>query len=130
MKKPTDISIIIPAFNAQNTIGDLVASLLSEKDVNAEVIVVDDGSTDDTAAILHAIGDERLVFISQKNLGVYAARNAALAVHRGEWVVFLDADDRTEEGSFEERTGGSGRCRYFQWLAYRQRWPATATGSS
>ncbi|WP_097161662.1 glycosyltransferase [Enterobacter sp. CC120223-11] len=103
MKKPTDISIIIPAFNAQNTIGGLVASLLSESDIGTEVIAVDDGSTDDTAAILQAIDDERLVVISQNNLGVYAARNAALAVHRGEWVVFLDADDRIEEGFLRER---------------------------
>lgn len=103
MKKLTDISIIIPAFNAQDNIGHLVEELLREKAISIEVIVVDDGSTDGTAAILCAITDERLVVISQKNQGVYAARNAALAIHCGEWVVFLDADDQITDAFLQER---------------------------
>lgn len=103
MQPEIDVSVIIPVFNAQATIGHLVHGLLSEQTLSTEVIVVDDGSTDETSIILSTIEDGRLVVISQQNLGVYAARNAALAVHRGEWVVFLDADDRTEEGFLRER---------------------------
>lgn len=103
MQPEIDVSVIIPVFNAQATIGHLVHGLLSEQTPCIEVIVVDDGSTDETSTILSTIEDERLVVISQQNLGVYAARNAALAVHRGEWVVFLDADDRIEEGFLRER---------------------------
>lgn len=103
VKDNIDISVIIPAFNAADSIGSLVHTLLGETAIRAEVIVVDDGSTDGTEAILRAIHDNRLIIISQENQGVYAARNAALAVHRGEWVVFLDADDRIEAGFLQGR---------------------------
>ncbi|MGC6031537.1 glycosyltransferase [Enterobacter kobei] len=103
MNNTLDISIIIPAFNAAASIGGLVHDLLSETTLRTEVIVADDGSTDETWTILSAITDERLVLIHQENLGVYAARNAALAVHRGEWVVFLDADDWIDADFLQER---------------------------
>ncbi|HCT4951642.1 TPA: glycosyltransferase [Citrobacter freundii] len=103
MQHKIDISVIIPAFNAQATIGYLLHELLSELALSIEVIVVDDGSTDETSTILSAFTDERLILVHQENQGVYAARNAALAVHRGEWVVFLDADDRIKEGFLRER---------------------------
>lgn len=103
MQLKIDVSVIIPAYNTQATIGHLVHELLREQTLSIEVIVVDDGSTDETSTILSAITDERLILVHQENQGVYAARNAALAVHRGEWVVFLDADDRIEEGFIRER---------------------------
>ncbi|STA81179.1 MULTISPECIES: glycosyltransferase [Enterobacteriaceae] len=103
MKPEIDVSVIIPAFNAQATISHLVHKLLSEQTLSMEVIVVDDGSTDETWTILGGITDERLMLIHQENQGVYAARNAALAVHGGEWVVFLDADDRIADGFLRER---------------------------
>lgn len=61
MESKTDVSVIIPAFNAHDTIGHLVHKLLSEQTLSIEVIVVDDGSTDGTWDILSAITDERLV---------------------------------------------------------------------
>ena len=103
MQPKIDVSAIIPVFNAQTTIDHLVNRLLSEQTLSIEVIVVDDGSTDETSSILSDITDERLILVHQENQGVYAARNAALAVHRGEWVVFLDADDRIEDGFLRER---------------------------
>lgn len=103
MKPKIDVSVIIPAFNAQASIGLLVHKILSEQMLSIEVIIVDDGSTDETWARLRAITDERLILIHQENQGVYAARNAALAVHSGEWVVFLDADDRIADGFLQER---------------------------
>lgn len=103
MKPKIDVSVIIPAFNAQASIGLLVYKLLSEQTLSIEVIIVDDGSTDETWSILSAITDERLMLIHQENQGVYAARNAALAVHSGEWVVFLDADDLIDDGFLQER---------------------------
>ncbi|EPL0836665.1 glycosyltransferase [Klebsiella aerogenes] len=103
MKNDINISVIIPAFNAADSIGELVHTLLADTTLSAEIIVVDDGSRDETWSILSAITDERLVLIHQENQGVYAARNAALAIHRGEWVVFLDADDRIADGFLRER---------------------------
>lgn len=103
MKINIDISVIIPAFNAADSIGVLVQTLLGETTLSSEIIVVDDGSTDETWTLLSAITDERLILIRQENQGVYAARNAALAIHRGEWVVFLDADDRVAADFLQER---------------------------
>ncbi|WP_247672776.1 glycosyltransferase family 2 protein, partial [Citrobacter werkmanii] len=86
MKNKIDVSIIIPAYNAAATIGCLVNKILSEPHVAIELIVVDDGSTDGTGNIIRQIHDDRLTLIERANQGVYAARNAALALHQGEWV--------------------------------------------
>ena len=103
MKNKIDVSIIIPAYNAAATVGCLVNKILSEPHVAIELIVVDDGSTDGTGNIIRQIHDDRLFLIEQDNQGVYAARNAALAIHRGEWVFFLDADDEIADGFIEKR---------------------------
>ncbi|HDC4536935.1 TPA: glycosyltransferase [Enterobacter asburiae] len=103
MKNKIDVSVIIPAYNAVVTIGNLVNKILSETHVAIELIIVDDGSTDGTANFLRQIHDDRLILIEQANRGVYAARNAALAMHQGEWVIFLDADDDITDGFIEKR---------------------------
>lgn len=88
-----DVSIIIPVFNAEKTLPSLINSLLSETRINIEIIIVDDGSTDNTNEILKKITDHRVVLVEQPNRGVYAARNLALSMHQGRWVMFIDADD-------------------------------------
>lgn len=103
MKNKIDISIIIPAYNAAETIGSLVNKIFSETRVAIELIIVDDGSTDETANVLRQIHDDRLILIKQANEGVYGARNAALDIHRGEWMIFLDADDDIADGFIEKR---------------------------
>lgn len=97
---PTDVratspvvSVVIPAKNAAAYIGETIASALAQADVT-EVIVVDDGSTDDTVAIVHAIGDPRLRLMMNQASGVSAARNLGARNARGGWLMFLDADDR------------------------------------
>ncbi|MEG1422174.1 MAG: glycosyltransferase [Citrobacter sp.] len=103
MNNKIDVSVIIPAYNAAETIGNLVNKILSETRVAIELIVIDDGSTDGTTNVLHQIHDDRLILIEKANRGVYAARNAALALHQGEWVIFLDADDDIADGFIEKR---------------------------
>lgn len=98
-----DFSIIIPVFNAAGTIGSLITKILSETRVVVELIIVNDGSTDDTGKLIRTIRDDRIILIEQENQGVYAARNAALNIHRGEWVIFLDADDDVEDGFIYKR---------------------------
>lgn len=93
MKSKIDISVIIPAFNAETTIGSLLAALLKEEKLAIEIIVVNDGSTDNTRDIISAFSDPRIIYLEQNNKGVYAARNLALDNHSGEWVILLDADD-------------------------------------
>jgi hypothetical protein len=89
------ISVIIPAYNAERTIGETLASALTQTHRTIEVIVVDDGSTDETAAIVEAVSrdDARVRLIRQSNAGVCAARNAAIAASSGTYVAPLDADD-------------------------------------
>jgi glycosyltransferase involved in cell wall biosynthesis len=87
-----EISVIIPAYNAGRTIAAALASVFAQTYRDFEVIVVDDGSSDDTALRL-AEWSDRLVVISQPNAGPARARNEAIARARGRLVAFLDADD-------------------------------------
>lgn len=98
-----DVSIIIPVYNAAETIGHLISKILRETRVVIELIIVNDGSTDATGNLIRDVCDNRFILIEQENQGVYAARNAALDIHRGEWVIFLDADDDVKDGFIYER---------------------------
>lgn len=95
MMKNIKISIIIPAFNAADTIARAVGSLLVQDFESIEIILVDDGSTDETYAICEELSasDMRITVIRKENGGVSSARNAGLDVARGEYVMFLDSDD-------------------------------------
>ncbi|HXZ87495.1 MAG TPA: glycosyltransferase family A protein [Candidatus Binataceae bacterium] len=87
------VSAIIPVYNGAATIAEAVDSALAQSWRDLEVIVVDDGSNDDTPAILDRYGD-RIRVIAQRNRGPAAARNAAARIATGEYLAFLDADDR------------------------------------
>jgi hypothetical protein len=98
------LSVLMPAWNAEAGIGRALDSVLAVADVDLECIVVDDGSTDATAAIVeHRAGDEPRIRLIRmpSNEGVSAARNAGLDVARGTWLAFLDADDRLLPGGLE-----------------------------
>jgi len=86
------VSVIIPAFNAERCLQDSVDGALAQTYAPIEVIVVNDGSTDATAAVAARYG-ERIVYREQANRGQGAARNAGLRISQGEFVAFLDADD-------------------------------------
>lgn len=88
-----DVSIVIPVYNGGDALGPMVEKILRENRINLDVIVVNDGSTDNTADILQMFSDERLTVIHQENQGVYAARNTGIAARRGDWLILLDADD-------------------------------------
>ena len=89
------ISIIMPCFNAAHFIKESVQSALEQECVDIEVIVVDDGSTDDSSSILQRMSekDNRLRIIHQENKGAGPARNRGLAEAKGQFIAFLDSDD-------------------------------------
>jgi glycosyltransferase involved in cell wall biosynthesis len=87
------VSVVIPAYNVAPFVAGSIHSALNQSLQPVEVVVVDDGSTDDTAAAVAAIEDPRVRLISQPNRGVSAARNAGLAVVQAPFVLFLDGDD-------------------------------------
>jgi glycosyltransferase involved in cell wall biosynthesis len=86
------VSVVIPVYNGARTIGRALESVFAQTFRDFEIIVVNDGSTDDTASVLAGYGD-RIHLVSQSNRGVSAARNAGLRVSVGEYLVFLDDDD-------------------------------------
>ena len=96
------VSALIPVFNGGRFLRLAIDSALAQTGVTIEVIVVDDGSTDDTPAILASYG-QRLVVVRQPNRGLAAARNAGLARVRGKVVGFLDADDTWEPEKSREQ---------------------------
>lgn len=89
------VSVIVPCYQNGQTVGKTIRSIQAQTERAWELIMVDDGSMDDTGEILDrfALEEPRMRVIHQPNGGVSAARNAGLAAARGEWVTFVDADD-------------------------------------
>jgi glycosyltransferase involved in cell wall biosynthesis/peptidoglycan/xylan/chitin deacetylase (PgdA/CDA1 family) len=87
------VSILIPAFNAQEWIADTLRSAIAQTWERKEIIVVDDGSTDQTLAIARQFESDSVHVVSQKNQGAAVARNTALSLCHGDYIQWLDADD-------------------------------------
>ncbi|MDT8306348.1 MAG: glycosyltransferase [Anaerolineae bacterium] len=88
------VSIIIPAYNQAHYLGEAIRSALGQSYGDVEVIVVDDGSTDGTQAVVEAFDDARLRYVYQENRGLSAARNTGIRHAHGEYLSYLDSDDR------------------------------------
>ena len=86
------VSVIIPAYNAEDYIIQCLESILKQTYTNLEIIVVNDGSTDATLEILKTIQDSRIVLISQENRGCSSAKNSGLKHASGSFIQYLDAD--------------------------------------
>lgn len=87
------VSIIIPVYNSASYVVDAVSSALRQTYPNVEVVVVDDGSTDNSLSLVKQIDDSRLRVVSQINQGACVARNRGIEEAKGEYIKFLDADD-------------------------------------
>lgn len=86
------ISVVIPCYNSGTYLAEAINSALAQTYENKEIIVVDDGSTDNSAALMASYG-ERIRVVRQTNSGLPSARNAGINASTGEWLAFLDADD-------------------------------------
>ncbi|TLN28536.1 glycosyltransferase family 2 protein, partial [bacterium] len=87
------VSVIIPSYNRADMVMDAVNSVLRQTFADWELIVVDDGSQDNTREVIAAVRDERVRYIYQDNQGLPGARNSGIRAARGEYVAFLDSDD-------------------------------------
>ncbi len=138
LQTPSLVSVIIPAHNAGEHIEAAIHSALSQSYARLEVIVVDDGSTDETADLVAAIAlrDSRVVLIRQKNAGVAAARNRAIEYSSGVYVAPLDADDIWYPDKIAaqvermEAEGPPPGFVYCWWIAMNQRGTVTGAASA
>ena len=97
----SDISIIIPAYNAASYIEECINSVISQTKKELEIIVINDGSTDNTLKILEKFKDKRIKLITTKNNGIGKTRNLGLKNAKSEYVFFLDSDDYISKNAME-----------------------------
>jgi glycosyltransferase involved in cell wall biosynthesis len=115
MNKPEQkyplISVIVPAYNAEKYIQTTLESVLNQSYKNIEVIVIDDGSSDDTQAILADYGN-RIKTIKTENMGVSHARNTGIEASKGTWIAFLDSDDIWHPTKLYEQFSSLENCKW------------------
>ena len=112
MKSMPLISFIVPCYNVESYINTCVDSIVNQNFLNIEVVLVDDGSSDNTGAICdeYAEKDNRIHVIHQDNLGVSQARNSGLEVAKGKWIWFADSDDYIKEDSLKILSDAIASC--------------------
>lgn len=113
MKKP-NVSIIIPVYNGKNYVKRCLETVINQSLKNIEIIIVNDGSDDGTIDILNLYKkkDERIRIISKKNEGLYKARLDGISAATGEYVGFVDSDDRVDSMMFEKMYNIASTCGY------------------
>jgi glycosyltransferase involved in cell wall biosynthesis len=111
-------SVIIPAYNSEQYLAETVESVLAQKNSKFEVIIIDDGSTDETISIAESFGDN-LRIAAKENGGVSTARNYGVQIARGNYVAFLDADDIWEPEKLEKQ---AVKLRKGYKMVYSNRW--------
>ena len=97
------VSVIIPAYNAMNYLPQTLKSVLQQTFTDFEILIINDGSSDDIVEWSSQISDSRVKLISQINQGVSAARNTGIRNAQGEYIAFIDADDLWEPTKLEKQ---------------------------
>ena len=87
------ISIVIPTYNQAEYLQEAIESVFSQTYKNTEIIIIDDGSTDNTLKVVNSFNDNKIIFIQQRNKGASSARNTGIKEANGEYIAFLDSDD-------------------------------------
>lgn len=96
-----NVSIIIPLYNKENCIEETIKSILKQSYHGFEIVIIDDGSTDNSSHIVKSFKDDRIKYFYKKNEGVSIARNFGLSKANYEWIMYLDADDCLNEFALE-----------------------------
>lgn len=102
-QKNIKVSIILPVYNAGKYISKCIDSILAQDNTNFELIIINDGSIDDSEDIINNYINEQVILLKQNNSGVSKARNLGLAYANGEFVIFVDADDYLVPNSLDAR---------------------------
>jgi len=102
-KENPQISIIIPTYNRPHFLKEAISSVLSQNYQDFEIIVVDDGSTDNTKEAIKSINNKRIIYLYQKHKGRSVARNRAIEIARGKYLAFLDDDDLFLPGKLKKQ---------------------------
>lgn len=116
------VSVLMPAFNSELYIAEAIESILNQTYSNFELIIFDDGSTDNTRAVIENYSDSRIVkVLSDKNYGVVRARNEMIDLAKGQYIALMDADDIAEPTRFEKQVksierGDCDLCGSAQWV--------------
>lgn len=97
------VSIIIPVYNAERFIAETIHSAINQTYKNIEIIIIDDGSTDNSYLIAKSFENKMITVVWQKNSGASAARNYGLSLAKGKFIQFLDADDLISQTKIEEQ---------------------------
>src|ERR1017187_8423307 len=105
------VSILIPAYNAQAWISDTLRSAITQTWQQKEIIVVDDGSTDQTLTIARQFESDSVRVFTQKNQGAAAARNKAFSLSQGDYIQWLDADDLLAPDKIARQMEVLARCK-------------------
>lgn len=125
------VSVIVPCFNAEKWVGNAIDSVLSQTYENIEIIVVNDGSTDNSRKVIERY-TPRVRTIEQSNKGGNAARNAGFVLSKGDYIQFLDADDILAPNKIEEQvdklTGSDADVAYGDWSKLFDRCGVTSLG--
>ena len=115
------VSVIIPTYNRSSVLSRAIDSVLRQSFRDFELIVVDDGSTDNTKNLIEQYSDQ-ITYIYQDNKGVSAARNLGLKHATGEWVAFLDSDDEWKKKKLEKQIAFIEKNPLFQWSHGNEKW--------
>ena len=102
MNDEPKVSIIIPTYNQSQYLEEAIESALNQTYKNIEIIIVDDGSTDNTPEVIKSF-DNKIIYIQQKNKGASSARNTGIKKANGEYIAFLDADDMWLKNKLENQ---------------------------
>lgn len=108
---PTLVSILIPAYNAEKWIAETIKSALNQTWPNKEIVIVDDGSSDQTPCVMKEFESKSVKIISQENKGASGARNTALRFAQGDYIQWLDADDLLAPDKISKQMECSESCK-------------------